>query len=139
MPGFRLFSHIFFNEMGILGKLWRFKGIGGVEGLNLDFLCFNICCSPSYEDSEMGSHTFQFCSVVILWQLARGRCARFFAESYEDIGKNSSKKHFWNTKILITFKFLILLSFWPSSSQNQYKKSVGNRFLKFSFFGFLDD
>ena len=50
--------------------------------------------------------------------------------------------HFWNTKIFNNFlNFdLFYLFFWPSSSQNQYKKSVGNRFLKFSFFSdFLAD
>ena len=64
------------------------RGQGGVEGQNLDFLCFNICCSPSYEDSKMGSHTFQFCPVVILWQLARGHYARFFAKYNGNQGEN---------------------------------------------------
>ena len=34
------------------------RGGGGVKGQNLDFFCFNICCSPTYEDSKMGSLFF---------------------------------------------------------------------------------
>ena len=50
-------------------------------------------------------------------------------------GKIAHKMHFLNTKI---FEFWpILPGFWPSSIQNQYKKSVGIRFLKFSFFEFF--
>ena len=61
---FRLFQTSIFGRPPV-------KGIGGVQGDLSDFLYFGICCSPSYEDSKMGSHSFQFSSVVV-WQLARG-------------------------------------------------------------------
>ena len=65
----------------------------GVKGKILDFFCFNICCSPSYEDSKMGSHSFQFFSVVVSWRLAWGPYAQKLDVYTGKIAQNIPKVH----------------------------------------------
>ena len=51
---------------------------GGVQGQILDFLCLDICCSPDYLVSKMGSFVPQVCTIAEIGRDKVGHYAHDF-------------------------------------------------------------
>ena len=81
---------------------------GGVRPKILDFLCLDVCYSPSYLVSKMGSLSSQLCTVAEIRRDKVGHYAHFFRKMYGKFGKkfffsknrnNSTPNHFLRLKI----------------------------------------
>ena len=69
-------------------KFDHLKGTGGgVQGQILDFLCLDICCSPDYLVSKMGSFVSQLATVAGIERNENGYYAHFFSYLYRKILK----------------------------------------------------
>ena len=63
--------HFHFFHVEVIGNVLEVNGIGYEGGgwlsrISMDSFCLDECCSSSYEDSKMGSHTSQFYPVAVL-------------------------------------------------------------------------
>ena len=66
--------------------------IGGVRPKILDFLCLDVCYSPSYLVSKMGSLSSQLRTVAEIRRDKVGHYAHFFRKMYGKFGKKIKKK-----------------------------------------------
>ena len=54
-----------------------FKGIGGVQPKKIDFVHFDICCSPIFLLSIMGSYVFHILLLLFYMHLCEGGITKY--------------------------------------------------------------
>ena len=127
-------------ELKEKSPLWKvenqgFKGIGGVQVKVSDFSCFDICFSPEYLVSKMGSLAPQLATAHEIWRDEVGHYAHIFGKMYREPPKIRGAKISPRSTFRATRKSTLAIN----QFQGRFHEYLVTYRARFSIFCFFDD